>query len=253
MPPVRSRIVTDRRSGRKLSSVLLALSIFPPPCYDADFHACPAGQANRAWRLICRGRDDKRGQQHALPCFFGLQGLRIEVPPWLTLKPATPYFHRRHQRRHRRAGRFEYPVKVEDAGPGDQEGLHRDPARPDRRRSSKKQFKELRQQAAIPGFRAGHAPQKLIEKRFATDVKDRSAARSSARATSRRSRRTSSRSSASREFDNPDSDPAPREPAPLSYTFQVEVQPEFRSAGPQGRSRSRSRRSTSRTRTSTRR
>ncbi len=34
------------------------------------------------------------------------------------------------------------------------------------------QFKELRQQAAIPGFRPGHAPQKLIEKRFSSDVKD---------------------------------------------------------------------------------
>src|SRR4029434_1006756 len=66
---------------------------------------------------------------------------------------------------------FEYPIKVEDAGPGTKKVSVEIP----RERIESKlqeQFKELRQQAAIPGFRVGHAPQKLIEKRFATDVKD---------------------------------------------------------------------------------
>ena len=36
----------------------------------------------------------------------------------------------------------------------------------------RKEIKELRQQAPVPGFRPGHAPQKLIEKRFASDVRD---------------------------------------------------------------------------------
>ncbi len=33
-----------------------------------------------------------------------------------------------------------------------------------------KEFAELKREAAIPGFRKGHAPLKLVEKRFATDV-----------------------------------------------------------------------------------
>ena len=32
------------------------------------------------------------------------------------------------------------------------------------------QFKELRKQAAIPGFRTGHARRKLVEKRFANNM-----------------------------------------------------------------------------------
>ena len=34
------------------------------------------------------------------------------------------------------------------------------------------QFKTLRREAALPGFRPGHAPRKLIEKRFHSDVRD---------------------------------------------------------------------------------
>src|SRR5881394_843354 len=66
---------------------------------------------------------------------------------------------------------FEYPIKVEDAGPATKKVSVEIP----KERIAEKlaeQFKELRQQAAIPGFRVGHAPQKLIEKRFNSDVRD---------------------------------------------------------------------------------
>ena len=66
---------------------------------------------------------------------------------------------------------FEYPVTIEDAGPGAKKVSIEIPR--DRiEKVMEQQFKELRQQAAIPGFRPGHAPQKLIEKRFQGDVKD---------------------------------------------------------------------------------
>src|SRR6266536_432832 len=66
---------------------------------------------------------------------------------------------------------FEYPIRIEDAGPATKKVFIEIPAE---RIASKleEQFKELRQQAQIPGFRIGHAPQKLIEKRFSSDVKD---------------------------------------------------------------------------------
>src|SRR5882724_8377779 len=67
--------------------------------------------------------------------------------------------------------KFEYPIRVEDAGPATKRVTIEIPQ--DRIATKlAEQFKELRQQAAIPGFRPGHAPQKLIEKRFSSDVKD---------------------------------------------------------------------------------
>src|SRR5687767_16027507 len=66
---------------------------------------------------------------------------------------------------------FTYPIKVEDAGPATKRVSVEIPQ--DRIQTKlTEQFKELRQQAAIPGFRPGHAPQKLIEKRFSGDVKE---------------------------------------------------------------------------------
>src|ERR1051325_9066881 len=66
---------------------------------------------------------------------------------------------------------YEYPVRIEDAGPGAKK-VSIDIPRDRIEAKMAEQFKELRQQAAIPGFRPGHAPQKLIEKRFATDVQE---------------------------------------------------------------------------------
>src|SRR5215213_3565199 len=66
---------------------------------------------------------------------------------------------------------FTYPVKVEDAGPGTKKVSVEIP----QERIAAKladQFKDLRKQAAIPGFRPGHAPQKLVEKMFASDVRN---------------------------------------------------------------------------------
>src|SRR5688500_6901368 len=66
---------------------------------------------------------------------------------------------------------FQYDIKIEDAGPATKKVVVKVPMeRIDEKLAE--QFKELRQQAAIPGFRPGHAPQKLIEKRFSGDVKE---------------------------------------------------------------------------------
>src|ERR1043165_1057321 len=67
---------------------------------------------------------------------------------------------------------FEYPIRVEDAGPATKK-VHIEIPKERIAAKLEESFKELRQQAAIPGFRVGHAPQKLIEKRFSQGVKDR--------------------------------------------------------------------------------
>ncbi len=66
---------------------------------------------------------------------------------------------------------FQYAVSIEEAGPSTKRVSVEIPA--DRIASKlDEQFKELRHEAAIPGFRPGHAPRKLIEKRFNEDVRD---------------------------------------------------------------------------------
>src|SRR5256714_5390215 len=66
---------------------------------------------------------------------------------------------------------YQYQIKIEDAGPATKKVVVEIPKeRIDEKMAE--QYKELRQQAAIPGFRPGHAPQKLIEKRFAGDIKE---------------------------------------------------------------------------------
>ena len=59
----------------------------------------------------------------------------------------------------------------EDAGPATKK-VHVEIPRERITAKLEEQFNELRQQAAIPGFRVGHAPKKLIEKRFSQDIKD---------------------------------------------------------------------------------
>ena len=66
---------------------------------------------------------------------------------------------------------FDYPIRVEDAGPATKK-VHVEIPRERITAKLEEQFNELRQQAAIPGFRVGHAPKKLIEKRFSQDIKD---------------------------------------------------------------------------------
>src|SRR5438477_9917737 len=66
---------------------------------------------------------------------------------------------------------YQYQIKIEDAGPATKKVVVEIPKdRIDEKLAE--QYKELRQNAVVPGFRAGHAPQKLIEKRFGEEIKE---------------------------------------------------------------------------------
>src|SRR4051812_22647719 len=120
---------------------------------------------------------------------------------------------------------FTYDVRVEDNGPGSRKVTVEIPH--DRiEKKLKEQFKELRQQAAIPGFRVGHAPQKLIEKRFATDVRNEVRGALIRESYEQALEKNNLQVIGEPEFDNPDDIKLP-DAGPLTYTFQVEVQPEF--------------------------
>ncbi len=121
---------------------------------------------------------------------------------------------------------FQYPVRIEDAGPAAKKVFVEIP----RERINQKlteQFKELRQQAAIPGFRVGHAPQKLIEKRFSNDVGEQVRGALISESYQQALEKNSLQVLGEPEFENPDAIKLPDD-GPLSYSFQVEVQPDVK-------------------------
>ena len=120
---------------------------------------------------------------------------------------------------------FNYPIRIEDAGPGTKKVLVDIPR--DRIDSEmRKQYKELRQQAAIPGFRVGHAPEKLIQKRFGSDVKEQVRRSLISESYTQAVEKNNLQVIGEPEFDDPDAIKLPDD-GPLSYSFTVEVQPEF--------------------------
>ena len=66
---------------------------------------------------------------------------------------------------------FTYPITVEDAGVATKKVTVEIPESRIQQQIAE-QFKELKSQAVLPGFRAGRAPQKLLEKKFTKDVRD---------------------------------------------------------------------------------
>src|SRR5688572_7128933 len=120
---------------------------------------------------------------------------------------------------------FEYPIRVEESGPATKKVFVEIPQD---RISAKleEQYKDLRQNAAIPGFRPGHAPQKLIEKRFANDVKEQVRRQLISESYEQAVEKNSLQVIGEPQFDNPDLIQLP-ESGPLNYSFEVEVQPDI--------------------------
>ena len=120
---------------------------------------------------------------------------------------------------------FQYNVKVEDLGPATKKISIEIPEDHIQTRV-KEQFKEIRSQAAIPGFRPGHAPQKLIEKKFATDVKDQVRRTLVSESYEQALEKNNLSVLGEPEFENADAIQLP-DAGPMNFSFTVEVQPEF--------------------------
>lgn len=120
---------------------------------------------------------------------------------------------------------FEYPVKIEDAGPGTKKVSIEIPQE---RITAKlaEQFKDLRKQAAIPGFRPGHAPQKLVEKMFANDVRNQVRGDLIRESYEQALEKSKLQVLGEPEFENAEEIKLPDD-GPLTYSFSVEVQPDF--------------------------
>lgn len=120
---------------------------------------------------------------------------------------------------------YVYPIKVEDAGPASKKVTVEIPE--ERIQSVLgKQFKELRSQAALPGFRPGKAPQKLIEKRFTKEVRDQVTRTLLQESYQQAVEKNKLQVLGEPAFEKEEDIKLPENGA-MSYTFSVEVQPEF--------------------------
>lgn len=120
---------------------------------------------------------------------------------------------------------FAYPVRIEDAGPATKRVTVDIPAeRIDAKLSE--QFNELRQQAAVPGFRAGRVPAKLIERKFSADVREQVCRALVSESYQHAVEKNSLSVVGEPVFDAPDAIRLP-DAGPLTYSFSVEVEPTF--------------------------
>ena len=120
---------------------------------------------------------------------------------------------------------FIYPVTVEDAGAATKKVTV---AIPETRIASAiaDQFKELKGQAALPGFRPGRVPAKLIQKKFSKDVREQVT-----RTLLQESYQQAVEKNQLQVLGDPDFGPEAKlelpETGDFSYSFSVEVVPHF--------------------------
>ena len=118
-----------------------------------------------------------------------------------------------------------YQIKIEDAGPATKKVSIEVP-REVIASKLEEQFKTLRREAALPGFRPGHAPRKLIEKRFHSDVRDQVKRTLISESYQQAISQNSLNVIGEPHFDDAEKIELP-ETGNLTYSFEVEVQPDI--------------------------
>jgi len=120
---------------------------------------------------------------------------------------------------------FEYVSRIEEAGVASRK-VHVEIPQSRIAEKLAEQFKTLRKEAKIPGFRPGHAPQKLVEKRFAGDVKEQVRRDLISESYRQVLAKHKLEVVGEPEFDDPGKIDLPDQ-GDLQYSFSVEVQPDF--------------------------
>ena len=118
-----------------------------------------------------------------------------------------------------------YNIRVEDAGPATKK-VHVEIPKEKVTEKIAEQYKELRHEAVIPGFRKGRAPQKLIEKKFSDDVKEQVRRSLISESYEQAIEQNKLQVLGEPDFDNPDQIKL-ADDGPMTYTFSVEIQPDI--------------------------
>ncbi len=120
---------------------------------------------------------------------------------------------------------YQYAIKVEDAGPATKKVSVEIPQEKIQEELGK-QLKDLRREAAVPGFRVGHAPAKLIEKKFGNEIKEQVRRALISESYQQAVEKNNLQVLGDPEFDASANIGLPAE-GPLNYAFEVETQPEI--------------------------
>ena len=120
---------------------------------------------------------------------------------------------------------YQYTAVITEAGPGAKKVTIEIPQEHIQSKLAE-QFKEVRSQAAIPGFRIGHAPVKLIEKKFSTDIKEQVRRALVSESYQQVLEKNEIQPLGEPEIENADKLTLP-ETGAFSFSFTVEVQPKF--------------------------
>jgi trigger factor len=120
---------------------------------------------------------------------------------------------------------FQYPVTIVDAGPATKKVSIEIPENRIKDELAK-QLKELRREANLPGFRVGHAPAKLIEKRFGSEIKEQVRRSLIGESYEQAVEKNNLQVLGEPQFDISANIGLP-ETGPLNYSFEIEVQPEI--------------------------
>ncbi len=120
---------------------------------------------------------------------------------------------------------FDYPITIEDAGPSAKRISIEIPESRIREKLSE-QFGELTEVAALPGFRAGKVPAKLLERRFGKDVRDQVQSTLIRESYQQALQKHELKVLGEPEFADAEKVALP-ESGPLNYSFVVEVSPEI--------------------------
>lgn len=118
-----------------------------------------------------------------------------------------------------------YNIRVEDAGPATKK-VHVEVPKEKVAEKIAEQYKELRHEAVIPGFRKGRAPQKLIEKKFSDDVKEQVRRSLISESYEQAIEQNKLQVLGEPDFENPEAIKL-EEDGPMTYTFSVEIQPDI--------------------------
>jgi trigger factor len=119
-----------------------------------------------------------------------------------------------------------YDIQIEDAGPATKKVTVKIPK--DKVSSKiKEQYKELRTGALIPGFRKGHAPQKLLQRKFDTDIKDQVKRTLISESYQHAIEQNELKVLGEPDFETKVDDIQVTEETDATYSFTIEVQPTF--------------------------
>ena len=120
---------------------------------------------------------------------------------------------------------FEYAIKVEEVAPATRKVTIEIPGERIAQKLEEN-FKDIRSKAALPGFRVGHAPRQLVEKKFGKDIREDVKRQLISESYQQAVEKNKMEVLGEPVFEKPEEVKLPESGA-MSFSFEVEIRPQF--------------------------